>query len=192
MFTLLLTKVERRNFEKVEVKVLRLTHRYIRDERITTHLFLTARAFGASTVIYTGQRDEKMEDNLHNITKNWGGLFTVEYEKDWQKTIRHWKARKGEVIHLTFYGLPIQNVIQEIRESGKNKLIIVGGAKVPGIIYKLSDWNISITSQPHSEISALSIFLHELFQGEELLKDFKNAKLKIIPQSSGKKVLDLE
>ncbi len=175
----------------MEVEVLRLTHRYVRDERITTHLFLTARAFGASKVIYTGQRDEKMEEKIGKVTKNWGGPFTIEYEKDWKQTIMRWKARKGEIIHLTFYGLPIQNVIQDIRESRKNTLIIVGGAKVPGIIYKLSDWNVSVTSQPHSEISALSVFLHELFQGRELLKIFKNAKLKIIPQPRGKKVLDL-
>ena len=175
----------------MEVEVLRLTHRYVRDERITTHLFLTARAFGASKVIYSGQRDEKLEAKIRKVTKNWGGKFTVVYEKDWKQTIMRWKAREGEIIHLTFYGLPIQKVIQEIRESAKNIFIIVGGAKVPGIVYKLSDWNVSVTSQPHSEISALSVFLHELFQGRELLKVFKNAKLKIIPQPKGKRVLDL-
>jgi tRNA (cytidine56-2'-O)-methyltransferase len=110
----------------LEVEVLRLTHRYVRDERVTTHLILTARAFGASKVIYTGQRDEKMEEKIRKVTKMWGGVFAIEYEKEWKQTIMRWKARKGEVIHLTFYGLPIQNVIQEIRESVKNTLIIVG------------------------------------------------------------------
>jgi len=175
----------------LEVEVLRLTHRYVRDKRITTHLFLTARAFGASKVIYSGQRDQKMEEKIRKVTKDWGGTFTVEYEKDWKQTIKRWKARTGTIIHLTFYGLPMQNVIQEIRESAKNTFIIVGGAKVSRIVYQLSDWNVSVTSQPHSEISALSVFLHELFQGRELLKIFKNAKLKIIPQPKGKKVLDL-
>ena len=175
----------------MEVEVLRLTHRYVRDERITTHLFLTARAFGASKVIYTGQRDEKMEGKISEITKKWGGIFTVKYEKDWKQQIMRWKAEKGEVIHLTFYGLPTQNVIQKIRESKKKKLIIVGGTKVPRIIYRLSDWNVSVTSQPHSEISALSVFLHELFKGKELSKVFKNAKLEIIPQSRGKKIVEV-
>jgi tRNA (cytidine56-2'-O)-methyltransferase len=174
----------------LEVEVLRLAHRYVRDKRITTHLFLTARAFGARKVMYTGQRDEKMEEKIRNITKIWGGVFNIEYESDWKQLITHWNQRKGDIIHLTFYGLPIQDVIQEIRKSVRNKLIIVGGAKVPGIVYKLSDWNVSVTSQPHSEISALSVFLHELFQGRELLKVFTNAKREIIPQSHGKKVVD--
>ena len=179
------------NLQHLEVEILRLAHRYVRDNRVTTHLFLTARAFGASKVIYTGQRDEKMEENIRKITEIWGGVFNVDYERDWKRLISQWTERKGQIVHLTFYGLPIQDIIKEIRESRKNTLIIVGGAKVPGIIYQLSDWNVSVTSQPHSEISALSVFLHELFQGRELEKEFSNAKRKILPQSRGKKVLDL-
>ena len=115
-------------------------------------------------------------------------IYYAVLEQPLDKRASYVKAACGDDLDL----LERLESLLKIRESGKNKLIIVGGAKVPGIIYKLSDWNISITSQPHSEISALSIFLHELFQGEELLQDFKNAKLKIIPQSRGKKVLDLE
>ncbi|MCK5625306.1 tRNA (cytidine(56)-2'-O)-methyltransferase [Candidatus Bathyarchaeota archaeon] len=174
----------------MKVEVLRLDHRYIRDVRITTHLFLTARAFGASKVTYSGQRDEKLEERMKEITRMWGGPFNVLYEENWKQAIEKWKERDGEVIHLTFYGLPVQDILHDIRCSIKDKLIIVGGSKVPRIVYNLSDWNISITSQTHSEISALSVFLHELFQGRELLKVFKNAKLKIIPQSRGKKVLE--
>ena len=175
----------------MEVEVLRLGHRYVRDDRITTHLFLTARAFGASKVTYSGQRDEKLEERIKEVTEIWGGPFDVEYEGDWKRTIAKWKERSGEVIHLTFYGLPMQDVLHEIRDSAKDKLIVVGGAKVPGIVYKLSDWNVSVTSQPHSEISALSVFLHELFEGRELSKVFKNAKLRIVPRSRGKRVLKL-
>ncbi len=80
---------------------------------------------------------------------------------------------------------------QIINFSIKNKLIVVGGSKVPRIVYKLSDWNISVTSQPHSEISALSVFLHDLFEGKELSKIFCNAKLRIVPQSNSKKVLKI-
>jgi len=175
----------------MEVEVLRLGHRYVRDVRITTHLFLTARAFGASKVTYSGQRDEKLEERIKEVTDMWGGPFDVEYIEDWKRTIVKWKERNGEVIHLTFYGLPIQDVLHEIRDSAKDRLIVVGGAKVPGIVYKLSDWNVSVTSQPHSEISALGVFLHELFEGKELLKVFKDAKLRIAPQSSSKRVLRL-
>jgi len=175
----------------MEVVVLRLGHRYVRDDRATTHVFLVARAFGASGVIYSGQRDEKLEERTEEVTEIWGGPFEVEYERSWKQRIAKWKERGGEVVHLTVYGLPIQDVINEIRGSTRDKLIIVGGAKVPGIIYKLSDWNVSVTSQPHSEISALSIFLHELFEGRELSRVFRDAKLRVMPQPKGKKILKL-
>lgn len=173
------------------VVVLRLGHRYVRDDRITTHVFLVARAFGAGKVIYSGQRDLRLEEKIGEVTKTWGGPFDVEYEKNWRQRIERWKEGDGEIVHLTIYGLPIQDVIHEIKCSAKDKLIVVGGAKVPGIVYKLSDWNVSVTSQPHSEVSALSIFLHELFGGEELTKVFKDSRLSIVPQPQGKKVLKL-
>jgi len=82
------------------------------------------------------------------------------------------------------YGLPIQKQINNIRKH-KNLLIIVGSSKVPIHYYKLSNFNISITTQPHSEVSSLVIFLHEYFKGKELNTTFKNAKLKIVPQEQG-------
>lgn len=175
----------------MEVVVLRLSHRYVRDDRVTTHVFLTARAFGAGRVIYSGQRDEKMEAGAKEVVEMWGGPFEVDYERDWRRTIEEWKEKGGEVVHLTVYGLPIQDVVHDIRESGKDKMVVVGGAKVPGAVYELADWNIAVTSQPHSEISALSIFLHELFEGKELSKTFKDAKLIVEPRPRGKKVLKL-
>ncbi|MFQ6095127.1 MAG: tRNA (cytidine(56)-2'-O)-methyltransferase [Candidatus Bathyarchaeia archaeon] len=174
---------------ELKVCVLRLGHRIVRDKRVTMHLFLAARAFGAHKVIYAGQRDERLEKRIRKVVETWGGCFEVEYEKDWRRTIRNWKSQDGEVIHLTMYGLPIPDVINQIRESQKDKLVIVGGAKVPAEVFKLAEWNISVTPQPHSEISALCIFLHELFQGKELNRTFENAKMRIIPQSRGKKVL---
>ena len=171
------------------VYVLRLGHREPRDKRVTTHLFLAARAFGADKVIYAGQRDERLAERIQKVVKTWGGSFEVEYEKDWRKTIKNWKSQGDEVIHLTMYGLPILDVINLIRESQKDKLVIVGGAKVPGGMFELADWNISVSSQPHSEISALCIFLHELFQGEELSRSFENSKMRIIPHARGKKVI---
>ncbi|MFH0748907.1 MAG: tRNA (cytidine(56)-2'-O)-methyltransferase [Candidatus Bathyarchaeota archaeon] len=173
----------------MEVVVLRLGHRYVRDDRVTTHVFLTARAFGAIRAFYSGQRDEKLEERVKEVVKMWGGPFEIIYVPDWKQIIQQWKDANGELVHLTIYGLPIQNIIHELRESTRNKMVIVGGAKVPGIVYTLADWNISITSQPHSEISALSIFLHELFDGNELSKTFMDTKLKVIPEAKGKKVL---
>lgn len=175
----------------MEVTVLRLGHRYVRDDRITTHVFLVARAFGASGVIYSGQRDQKLEEKIGEVTKTWGGPFDVEYEENWRQRIERWKEGDGEIVHLTIYGLPIQDAIHTIRDSVKDKLIIIGGAKVPRVVYRLSDWNVSVTSQPHSEVSALSIFLHELFGGKELTKTFKDAELSVVPQREGKKFMKL-
>lgn len=173
------------------VFVLRLNHRPERDKRITTHVFLVARAFGAHGAFYSGERDEGVEASIRKVVELWGGPFSLEFLEDWVKKIKRWRREGGEAIHLTMYGLPINEVIQEIRESNRDKLIIVGGAKVPKIVYELADWNVSITSQPHSEVGALSVFLHELYMGRELTREFKNAKIKIIPQARGKKVVKL-
>jgi tRNA (cytidine56-2'-O)-methyltransferase len=63
---------------------------------------------------------------------------------------------------------------------------------VPGEVYQLSDWNISVTNQPHSEVAALSILLDRFFEGRELKKEFKNARIKIVPQEKGKKITSLK
>ena len=86
------------------------------------------------------------------------------------------------------YGLPIQEKINEIKRCKENLLIIVGSEKVSGEIYQLSDWNISVTNQPHSEVAALAVFLNRFFDGKELKKEFQDTKIKIIPQERGKKL----
>jgi tRNA (cytidine56-2'-O)-methyltransferase len=171
-----------------KIWVLRLNHRPKRDKRVTTHLFLAARAFGADGAFYNGEYDEKVEKSVEKVNLSWGGTFKVEFTHNWRQAVKEWKREGGEVIHLTMYGLPVQDVIEQLKTSPKNKLIIVGGAKVPGVAYELADWNISVTSQPHSEVSALSVFLHELFEGKELPKHFENAEKKIVPQAKGKKI----
>jgi tRNA (cytidine56-2'-O)-methyltransferase len=175
-----------------KICVLRLNHRSKRDKRLTTHLLLAARAFGANEAFYSGEQDGKVEESLTKINKSWGGSFRVEYVRNWRNLVRSWKAKGGEVIHLTMYGLPLQDVIERVRASSKDKLVIVGGAKVPGKTYELADWNISVTSQPHSEVSAISVFLHELFEGKEISKVFNGAKTHIIPQPKGKKIVKSE
>lgn len=172
-----------------KVFILRLGHRPERDKRITTHVFLVARAFGAHGGFYSGKKDENVETSIGKVVELWGGPFSVEYVEDWIGKIREWRKSGGEVIHLTMYGLPLNEVIQEIRDSERNKLVVVGSEKVPRIVYDLADWNISVTSQPHSEVGALSVFLHELYMGREIRREFENAKIKIIPQAKGKKVI---
>jgi len=172
-----------------KIWVLRLGHRRERDKRVTTHLFLASRAFGADGVFYSGERDGNVEKSVEKVNKSWGGAFEVKYCRSWKQTVSEWKRSSGEVVHLTMYGLPLQEIVSELRRSPKDKLIVVGGAKVPGAVYGLADWNVAVTSQPHSEVSALGVFLHELLEGIELLKQFKRAECRIVPQPRGKKVV---
>lgn len=166
------------------IKVLRLGHRLGRDARISTHCGLVARAFGASGIVYSGDRDGKMMDSVRCVTGEWGGSFSVRHG-NWKNTI---KKFKGTSVHLTMYGLPLQKKIKEIRNK-RNVLVVVGGEKVPGEIYGLTNYNIAVTNQPHSEIAALALFLHEYFQGKELAKRFPKAKLKVVPKEKGKKII---
>ena len=177
----------RPHFHAMSTHVLRIGHRPARDKRVTTHLLLAARAFGAQGATYTGTRDPPMEETVRKVRLDWGGSFEVGYSKSWRNTVEAWR-RRGKIVHLTMYGLPIQEAISSVREDLSDKLVVVGGAKVPGAVYSLADWNLAVTSQPHSEVSALAVFLHELFEGRELTGVFEGARLRVVPQERGKRV----
>lgn len=167
--------------------VLRLGHRIFRDQRITTHCALVARTFGADRFIYSGQKDLNFENSVKKVVKNFGGKFKVEYVSKWKTIVNNWKSR-GKIVHLTMYGMPLDRKIKEIRKKN-NILCIVGGEKVPPEIYENADFNISITNQPHSEVSALAIFMNKYYKNKEF--KFPKAKIKVIPQEKGKKILKL-
>ncbi len=173
----------------MKINVLRLDHRHKRDARITTHVCLTARAFGASKVIISGDEDTKLMENVRDVNKRWGSDFEVDYKKNSDNLIDEWKNNGGEVVHLTMYGSQVQDVVDEIRESNKDKLVVVGGSRVPTKVYKQANWNVSVTTQPHSEVSSLAVFLHMLFEGKELEKEFEGGKMKVIPTAEGKRVI---
>ena len=167
------------------IRVLRLGHRKDRDKRVTTHVALVARAFGASGIVYTGEKDPVFEETMRKVTSKWGGRFSVSYSESRLFVLERHRKAGFSIAHLTMYGLPIQNVMRDVRKR-KKLLVIVGGEKVPGEIYAASDFNISVTNQPHSEVAALAVFLHEYFQGKELAKRFPGAKLRIRPMARGK------
>lgn len=166
---------------------MRLGHRRGRDPRLTTHVALTARALACDGIILSGEKDDSIIENINEVVENWGNHFEVKYEKNWRNVINNWK---GKIVHLTMYGLPIQDKIDKIKKS-KDILVIVGSEKVPSEVYQLVDFNIAITNQPHSEVGSLAVFLEKLFEGKKLEKKFKNAKIKIIPQERGKKTISL-
>jgi tRNA (cytidine56-2'-O)-methyltransferase len=176
-----------------KVTVLRWGHRPHRDARLTTHVALAARALGASGFILSDIEDENIRATVEKVTRNWGDDFFFEMGTPWKKVVKNWKAKDGIVVHLTAYGENIQtsDVLQRIKKSGKEILIIVGSQKVPGEFFlkDFSDFNVAIGNQPHSECASLAVFLDRLFEGEELKRNFRHARMRIIPQKRGKKVV---
>jgi tRNA (cytidine56-2'-O)-methyltransferase len=160
------------------ITVLRIGHRPERDKRITTHVALVSRAFGADKII-VDRVDEKLRRTIDNVTKKFGGNFEIEFG-NYMEAIRKFRGAK---VHLTMYGIPLEDRINEIRKI-ENIMVIVGSEKVPRPIYEMADFNIAVKNQPHSEVSALSIFLDRLGRDKGL-----NGELKIIPEGKGKKVL---
>ncbi len=167
--------------------VLRLGHRLPRDERMTTHIALVARAFLANKMFYSGQKDKGMEESVNKIVKNWGGKFEVGYLKNPFSFLKK-NRTKFKIIHLTMYGIPLLEKIEDIKKE-KNFIIVVGSEKVPKEIYEIADYNIAITSQPHSEVAALAITLNEILGKKPIKEDLFKGKIKIIPSEKGKKVV---
>lgn len=94
------------------------------------------------------------------------------------------------MVHLTMYGESVADHEVELREM-ERIMVVVGAEKVPGEIYGLADFNISVTSQPHSEISSLAVFLDRLFQGSELKREFPGGRMRIIPSRNRKTTEEL-
>jgi tRNA (cytidine56-2'-O)-methyltransferase len=171
----------------MRVVVLRIGHRPERDKRITTHVGLVARAFGAEEMLLGG-RDSHVEESLVDVAERWGGSFRLKSDISWKGETVRWKEAGGKVVHLTMYGSNLPDVIDEISNCGCDLLVAVGGEKVPSEMYDLADWNVAVGNQPHSEVAALAVFLDRFFLGRELESQFEGG-LKIVPSARGKQVL---
>ncbi|WNY28207.1 hypothetical protein MmiEs2_03910 [Methanimicrococcus stummii] len=170
-----------------EIVVLRLGHRPERDKRITTHVGLTARALGASGMLLASD-DQKITDNIKEMTGRWGGDFFVENNVSMTKEIRNWKENGGKVCHLSMYGINLPDAVPELKKHDK-LMIIVGAEKVPGEIYELADWNVAVGNQPHSEVAALAITMDRIAESDPLTAVFENAELTVVPTAKGKNVI---
>ncbi|NHX35831.1 MULTISPECIES: tRNA (cytidine(56)-2'-O)-methyltransferase [Halolamina] len=171
-----------------ECCVLRFGHRPGRDDRMTTHVGLTARALGADRVVFPDNAGQSAE-TVRDITARFGGPFEVELDGEQRATIRNWE---GTVVHLTMYGEEVQTVQEEIREVHAEEpiLIVVGGEKVPFEVYEHADWNVGVTNQPHSEVAGLAVFLDRLFDGDELDREWAGGEQRVLPMETGKRVVD--
>ncbi|MCQ5376036.1 MAG: tRNA (cytidine(56)-2'-O)-methyltransferase [Methanomassiliicoccales archaeon] len=166
-----------------EIWVLRLGHRPERDKRVTTHVALTARAFGAKGIIVT-TKDERLEEGIRSVNERFGGDFEIRTGvSNWKGFVKNFE---GDVVHLTMYGIHIDDALPKIRSE--KLLIVVGAEKVPAEMYELATFNVAVGNQPHSEVAALAVFLDRFLKGEGLRKDFKG-RMKIIPCERGKKVV---
>jgi len=172
-----------------EVAVLRLGHRPGRDERMTTHVGLTARALGADRVLFPDNAGQSLE-TVRDITDRFGGPFDAELTDSPHAVIRNWE---GKVVHLTMYGERVQDVDAEIRTAhdseGEPLLLVVGSEKVTFDVYEEADWNVGVTNQPHSEVAGLAVFLERLFEGRELEQEWADADRTVIPMETGKRVV---
>lgn len=165
------------------ITVLRMGHRGGRDDRISTHVGLTARQWGAEKIVYSGERDKGLVDSIDQITERWGGPFEAEYREDWKNVIRDFDGLK---VHLTMYGEQISEKLGSIREDvdDTDLLVIVGAEKVPAEVYRMVDYNVSVGNQPHSEIAALAVFLDRLQGGVK--EGFEDAEIEVEPSQDRK------
>ena len=168
------------------IEVVRIGQRLVRDDRVTTHVALVSRAFGAEKIFMTEVNPE-IKDTLEKINRTWGGDFVVEFIDKWKSVVKKKKENNFKIIHLTMYGENVNDVQEKLRKE-QNLLVVVGAEKVPREIYELADFNVGVGSQPHSEISALAILLDRIQKGKQFEKTFSDAKREIIPTKKGKNV----
>ncbi|WP_414838007.1 tRNA (cytidine(56)-2'-O)-methyltransferase [Candidatus Nanosalina sp. VS9-1] len=166
------------------IKVLRLGHRRGRDDRISTHVGLTARQWGADEIIYSGEKDTNILESQRDIIDRWGGDIQIRYTEEWKKEIKEFEGLK---VHLTMYGEKINEKIEALEEKFEDRdlLVIVGAEKVPSWVYRNVDYNISVGNQPHSEIAALAVFMDRIQEGE-IKEDFQDAEIRVRPSEDRK------
>ena len=89
------------------------------------------------------------------------------------------------------YGEPFREAIPRMRRD-RPMVIVVGGAKVPGDVFKHCQYNIAVGNQPHSEVAALGVFLESLIGQIDESKHFQGGEIQVIPSLDRKKVMSPE
>jgi tRNA (cytidine56-2'-O)-methyltransferase len=166
------------------ITVLRLGHRPARDKRVTTHVALTARAFGADSIL-VATRDVALERSIQGVVRRFGGDFRIETGVRWRPILKEFSGTK---VHLTMYGQRFEEVLPHLR--GRDLLIVIGAEKVPREVYDLVDWNVAIGNQPHSEVAALAIFLDRVIGPRAWKREDFEGRVRIRPSPRGKDVIE--
>ncbi len=162
--------------------VLRMGHRLVRDQRMTTPVALTARAFGADEV-WVDREDHDLEARVADVVARFGGPFGMRTGVSPKRSLRRWE---GTVVHLTMYGEPLDETLPRIPRD-RDLLLVVGSEKVPGELFEKAGFNVAVGNQPHSEVAALAVFLDRWLQGDGLKKRFEG-RLQVQPSPRGKVV----
>ena len=68
------------------IEVVRIGQRVVRDDRVTTHVALVARAFGANTIFMT-EVNREIKNTLKTITVNIGVDWDKETSRDFNSLI---------------------------------------------------------------------------------------------------------
>ena len=134
--------------------------------------------------MYLHPPDPRVTQTVDGVRARWGGEFQVEGAPSWGAIVRQ---ARGPVVHLTMYGQPLARVLPRLRRASE-LLLVVGGAKVPPKIYGEATVNVSVGSQPHSEVAAVAVVLRELL-GLPNARPLRGARLKIVPKARGKSVV---
>lgn len=170
-----------------EVTVLRLGHRPAHDRRLSTHVCLTARAFGADRVVFP-ELESSLRSSIEDVVDRFGGGFTVEEEPSWRPLIEDFE---GPVLHLTMYGQRHPDVVEDV-EGAERVLLVVGAEKVPADVYEMATHNVAVGNQPHSEVAAVATLLYDLLGSKPLYASRPGAEIEIEPAEEGKRVRDLD
>ncbi len=148
-------------------------------------LCMVARAFGASSITFSPDDKEsskRLERACKALRRDWGGVFAVSSTNNWKGFM---KDKKNYLkVYLTRYGIPVKKLGYQIR-TYKNVLVVVSIKESVKQLYKAADFNMSITTQPHSCASAIAVFLHSFYDGRELAMHFENARYRITPDDHG-------
>ena len=153
---------------------------------------LTARAFGADEIVLAGDRDPSPLETWDSVTERFGGNFESRYEESPLSWLRS-TSKFGQVtiVHLTMYGEAWRDATPSI-PTDKPAVVVVGGTKVPSEVFHLSDYNISVGNQPHSEVAALAVFLDSWLGPLDSKSKFEGAQIKVLPSANGKIVINEE
>ena len=100
----------------MEIEVLRIGQRIVRDDRVTTHIALVARSFGAKR-IYMNEINPEINNTVSKINKTWGGNFAIENITEWKKIIRKKKNESVKIVKFSTVSINFLGLISAGKKS---------------------------------------------------------------------------